>query len=106
MTEVLIERNDSAVTVECKGHAGYAAQGSDIVCAAVSILCYSFMQMCLELDADDKVVVKDVCDEEGYFRLEVFDFLGHTENALAMLEAGFKGLIEQYPSYVAWSGSH
>lgn len=39
MTEVRIRRKNGSVTsVECEGHSGYAEEGSDIVCSAVSSL--------------------------------------------------------------------
>lgn len=39
MTRVTIQRAGETVTgFECKGHSGYAEEGRDIVCAAVSAL--------------------------------------------------------------------
>lgn len=37
-----IYKDKKAVSLELKGHAGFATEGSDIVCSAASILCYTF----------------------------------------------------------------
>ena len=43
MIYVKIQTDKATQTIElyAEGHAGYAPQGEDIVCSAVSILCYS-----------------------------------------------------------------
>ncbi len=38
---VFFKKNDRIVRVECKGHTGYAEEGQDIVCAAVSAVMQS-----------------------------------------------------------------
>ena len=35
---VIYEKDDRRVGIKCQGHAGYSEAGSDIVCAAVSVL--------------------------------------------------------------------
>lgn len=45
-----IKRHSNGITIE--GHAGYAPEGQDIVCAAVSILAQTLIQSVEELTAD------------------------------------------------------
>lgn len=41
MTKVeLIQNKNGGIVFSCEGHAGYADKGSDIVCSAVTILCF------------------------------------------------------------------
>lgn len=41
MTTVSIQKNNDHITyIKISGHSGYAAEGSDIVCSAVSTACY------------------------------------------------------------------
>ena len=35
-------KDENTVSLEMKGHAGFAPEGSDIVCSAATILCYTF----------------------------------------------------------------
>lgn len=43
MIEVVVNRNeeDLVTAFTVKGHAGYGQKGSDIICAAVSAICYT-----------------------------------------------------------------
>ena len=34
----IIKKNQDIITIEAKGHSGYALAGSDIVCSAISVL--------------------------------------------------------------------
>lgn len=48
---IVISRTESGIQV--KGHAGYAPQGYDIVCSAVSALTQNLIQSIGELTADE-----------------------------------------------------
>lgn len=41
MTHVSLCRYRDAYIFQCTGHAGYAQSGEDILCSAVSVLCYT-----------------------------------------------------------------
>ena len=43
MIEVVVHRNETGLVTAftVKGHAGYAEEGQDIICAAVSAICYT-----------------------------------------------------------------
>lgn len=44
MIDCRMNFNDKAVKINLKGHANYAEQGKDIVCAAASTLCNTFVE--------------------------------------------------------------
>ena len=81
-----------------KGHAGYAAHGSDIVCAAISSVAYMTANTIIEImkiDADVDV------DEDGKMTLKVPEESAEkTKELLLGLELHIKGLREQYPKNV------
>lgn len=81
-----------------KGHAGYAAHGSDIVCAAVSSAAY--------LTANTVISVMGVqaevqVDEAGAMTLKIpEECADKTRDILLGLELHIKELKEQYPQNV------
>ena len=81
-----------------KGHAGYAAHGSDIVCAAVSSVAYMTANTIIEImkiDADVDV------DEDGKMTLKVPEESAEkTKELLLGLELHIKELKKQYPKNV------
>lgn len=48
MTKILLTRNSKGITCNAKGHASFARKGKDIVCAAVSILFRTAIQVLQE----------------------------------------------------------
>ncbi|WP_206831033.1 ribosomal-processing cysteine protease Prp [Alicyclobacillus fructus] len=58
----VFQRGDQAVGFRVQGHAGYAEAGRDIVCAAVSVLVYNFINSA-ERFADTVFDVRDRGDE-------------------------------------------
>lgn len=82
-----------------KGHSGYAEAGSDIVCAAVSVLGATCIN---SLEAVCGVVSDIVENDEGIlvFRLpqQMTDMQWHDAQVLmGALEQGLKDLAEQFP---------
>lgn len=92
-------------SVSLKGHAGFAAAGSDIICSAASMLANN-----LALWVCDKHL-KGEMEAEPYIRLDPGDILiafNVKENALASAEAiflfvlmGYWKLAKDYPEYVS-----
>ena len=74
-----------------EGHAGYSAKGSDIVCAAVSILVYVQVHLLEERHALMRAVMRP-----GYVELEA----GETGD-LRVLALGLQMLAREYPRCVA-----
>ena len=58
---VTIEQRYNGLTID--GHANFAEQGKDIVCAAVSVLAQTLIASIEELTDDDKAQLKQVEDD-------------------------------------------
>ena len=82
---------------ECKGHAGYAPAGSDIVCAAVYILtttCVNALESVA--GARGETLVKD-----GLMRYALPEGAGHDAQVILLsLRQGLRDLQEAYPRYI------
>lgn len=85
--------------LEMNGHADYAPIGSDIVCAAVSTLCYTFAQEIENLGIDERNI--DI--GSGYSVIEckpnkqnkaVYDVVAET------ILTGLKMIAKEYPDNV------
>lgn len=93
MTVVKITRNIefSEYIVEVSGHAGYAEQGKDIVCASIATLCNLFIAY----------FGKDAVIETGEGRF--FAAFQPTEERIKILDAVvacFEELVRQFPENV------
>ena len=81
-----------------KGHSGYATQGSDIVCAAVSSAAYMTANTVIEimkLDAFAEI------DENGGMTLKLNEADAHkAKDILLGFELHLKELTKQYPKNV------
>lgn len=82
---------------ECKGHAGFAPAGSDIVCAAVSALTTTCVNA-LESVAGVKAKVQA---SEGSMKVFLPENAGHDAQVilLSMLQ-GLRDVAENYPQYL------
>lgn len=95
MTKIKYKQLKNSFQIVADGHAGYAAYGSDIVCASVSILLQTLMA---RLD--------DVCDK---CTIDVLD--GHVEiyaeggmESFRTILTGLQMIAEEYPSHVSIEG--
>ena len=81
----------------CKGHAGYAAAGKDIVCAAVSALtttCVNALESVAGVKAE--VTVRD-----GGMKAALPPDAGHDAQVIvAAMAQGLRDVAEQYPQYL------
>ena len=85
-------------TLICMGHAGYAKEGDDIVCAAVSILAYTLHNYLHNLGAG-KMMFR-VEEEKGFLYLE-YTNQGKVDpkalHAFDVVKTGLETLAEAYP---------
>ena len=90
--------NGAPLGFSFKGHAGYAAHGSDIVCAAISSVAYMTANTIIEImKVEADVDVK----EDGEMTIKVSEESAEkTKELLLGLELHIKGLREQYPKNV------
>ncbi len=91
------------VAYEAKGHAGYDADGRDIVCAAVSILGVTCVNSLEKLAG---IVIHPAANEEGHLSFCLPDQLSKESVAkaqvlLGSLEVGLQAVAEQYPKYLS-----
>ena len=82
-----------------QGHAGYAESGSDIVCAAVSVLAQNTVNSIEEFTEDGFSV--DVDEKEGglYLKMEP-GYSGKSKLLLDSLILGLQGIEEEYMDYL------
>ena len=90
---------------EAKGHSGYADKGSDIVCAAISFLMRTVMQVLSETEG---VQLESDTSLRGtvFFRIRQnrFDEKTNAELVFAgnLLKKGFSSLSKDYPENVLY----
>lgn len=104
MTEVYI--NWDGLILKAEGHAGQAAYGQDIVCAAVSVLTQA---LALRLAEDEKrgrlrADIK-IDKDKGSLRLQAWPNSGRETQTRAyfkVIATGLKTIAEQYPQNVKY----
>ena len=106
MTEVLLvcSKDGQFKAVSAEGHAGFAVKGSDIVCAAETVLLRTVMEV---LETDRNLVLKTEKSSRGTLALSVEDV--KNEDALLkerlkctadFLRQGLSSLASEYPQNV------
>lgn len=96
MIEISIQKKPTYV-IEVQGHAGYAEEGKDIVCAAVSTLSY-FVYVYAEKARGIQI---DQCAQEtGAFRISMDITDRSAEGTLQAIVEVFSELERQYPSHI------
>jgi uncharacterized protein YsxB (DUF464 family) len=98
MIRVTLHWKDGQITgFECAGHAGFAEEGSDIVCAAVSILtcaCANALESVCGLRPETRA-------RKGSMRVRIPGNAGHdAQVVLGVLRQGLGDLQEQYPDFI------
>jgi len=102
MTEVTIYKNlkNECVGFRAYGHAGYAAEGEDIVCAAISILTINTMNA-IEQFTDVKCsLVAD--DEQGMIDFQIENPTKESTLLLDTMVLGLETMVddEDYAKYI------
>ena len=93
ITITVKKRNGNYLEFVSKGHAGYAEEGQDIVCAAVSALIITTVNS-LEKFTDDKF---DVQEEDGFVSIHFRNDL--SERGMLLMDSLLLGLTEIAGSY-------
>ena len=105
MTRVTVAPLGDGWWFECRGHAGYAPKGQDIVCAGVSALCMALLGR-LETLHDEGILRLVKCSAaDGEACAEVrtdADAIKAliTRHTFETVLAGFQALEEAYPEHV------
>ena len=104
MTDVTLVRDKAGCfkAFTATGHAGFAVKGSDIVCAAVTVLLRTALQLLSETDG---VMVSADVASEGTLSMEVTYAAPEMEQRLIciadFLELGIGSLEAEYPQHIA-----
>ena len=98
------DQEDTILSFEITGHAGYADAGEDIVCAAVSVLAIETVNS-IEKMANHRMTVKQADEDGGYLFAHVqSNVVGKqheiTQILLKHLYLSLQDVHETYPDYV------
>ena len=99
MITVHISECYDSCDIKVEGHAGYAGVGQDIICSAVSSLCYALGET-LYRHAERGKIEGFNCDYTDGF---VLSFRGENEaslGALEMFKTGIEMICEDYPENI------
>lgn len=102
MTRVCYEYNGHSYTLTCRGHAGYAPAGQDIVCAGISALCGA-LELTLENLRQAGHVRNPFCRvTQAYFRAcaKSADESNAVETAFETVYNGLCRISEAYPDFL------
>ena len=80
-----------------EGHADYAEEGSDIVCAAVSALTQTALLGIIRYAGEEKVVYEQ---SEGFLAAHTLSFVPEVPIVLETVVSGLNEIARQYPEYV------
>ena len=99
--ELVCDREGCIKSCKANGHAGFGHRGSDIVCAAESILFNTVLELLLETDG---VVLVTDKSSRGNLAFSVEEKgSGNTERLKCVadvLRLGLKSISEQYPAHL------
>jgi hypothetical protein len=93
ITITVKKRNGAYVSFESRGHAGYAEEGQDIICAAVSALAINTVNS-IESFTDDVI---EVDEEDGYLFFRFQSEPG--ERSILLMDSLLLGLTQIENSY-------
>ena len=99
MTTITIykSKNGEYKRLTCKGHAGYAAYGKDIVCAAVSILTNNVFNSIEQLTEDEFTGSAD--EKKALFSLSFVNEPSHDANLIVdSFSIGIESIADAYGS--------
>ena len=101
MIDVLIfkDKNGCCQGFDCRGHAGYADAGEDIVCSAVSVLTINTINAIENFTDDRFVCIPD--EESGLIQVNFQEKLSHDADLLVKtMIQGLLSIEEIYSSYI------
>lgn len=105
MVRVEIERaaDGAVVAFSASGHAGFSYRGTDIVCAAVSVLTQTAVNALPEHAGVTPAV--EIDEESGYLRCVLPAAMGARERERAQLiletmVTGLRGIAREYSDYI------
>lgn len=91
-----ITKRQNGFTIE--GHANFAESGTDIVCAAVSILAQNFIASVEKLTNDEMECI--ISEKDGFLNVEYKKLSEKSKTLLASFFIGIEMIAEEYPENV------
>lgn len=105
MTRVRFSGRDGGYLFKCCGHAGAATKGQDIVCSAVSVLCYTLAQSAINLYNEGLLSEEPITNiKDGFVEIKMKphrDAKAEVGRTIAVIETGFLLLSRTYPDFVS-----
>ena len=102
MTEILLvcDENGLFKSLSASGHAGFSTKGKDIVCAGISILLDTAMEVLLKTEGI--VLEKEIaCRGKLAFHVASFESVEERLKCIAdFIRQGINSLTKDYPAYV------
>ncbi len=97
MTQVRFHVNDNQLTgFEISGHSGFALEGSDIVCAAISSAAIMAANTVTDIIGDKA----DITEKDGYLRFSLIEGSNASVKVLEGLRLHLTQISEQYPDNI------
>lgn len=99
----IIKKNQDIITIEAKGHSGYALAGSDIVCSAISVLTQNLINSLKEIIKISPVYV--INEDIPYLSVSIpqdLDAKLYQDSQLLMRSVvlGIKDVANSYKKYI------
>ena len=97
MTTITITKrsDDSYKAIECKGHAGFADYGNDIVCSAISVLTINLINSIDQFTDDKPSISQD--EEKGIIGIKFTDSpSSDSDLLLRSYELGVESIFREY----------
>ena len=96
MTNITVEKKGDRHILHIEGHAGYGTHGNDIVCAAVSILGYTWLNELLIMEERKQVQNVSYEEDNGKLLIEFSGGDNAVNTAYETILTGFEALQQNY----------
>lgn len=84
--------NEIIYDIDITGHAFYADFGNDIVCSAISMICYTIGNKLLSIEEENV----NITIREGVFKIKIKKDTYENQLLMSTLEMGLQMINEQY----------
>lgn len=105
MVRAEFDKKNESISLKLSGHAGAGKKGSDIVCAAATMLCYTAAQVIQYMFGEDKLEKKpEIRLEEGnacVIAVPKEEYYNECLHTFFVVQAGYALLEKSYPKNVA-----
>ena len=100
MTKIIVKKDGDRHILHIAGHAGFGTYGKDIVCAAVSILGYTWLNELLILEERKQVSNVTYKEKDGELLIEFSGGDDAVNTAYETILTGFEALKQNYPENI------